>query len=143
MNIEKIIKQPNGKYCIFLYGGGLVELNLTEQDIIDDHLKKCEEEIKSAIQKAEGFGEIIKHFLYMQETLEYEKPSEALLKEMGFEHPYEELIKYLPRRPLHPQYVSCSFATYANCPNCGGRVQNGIGFKQEKCECGQRLEWGR
>ena len=38
-------------------------------------------------------------------------------------------------------YAPCDFTTYGNCPNCGGKVMDGISGKDEKCRsCGQMLK---
>ena len=60
---------------------------------------------------------------------------------MGFDRTYDELVKFIPRQPLNKAYAPCDFTTYAECPNCGTIVQDGIGHKDEKCKCGQLLKW--
>ena len=64
-----------------------------------------------------------------------------MLKEMGFDKPYNELVKFVPRRPQDTMYASCDFTTYGKCPNCGEKVQNGMRHRDEKCKCGQLLDW--
>lgn len=133
--MKKIYKQPNGRYCYCSYKG-VEKIDLSEQDILAIFLAEAEEAAKDAIKNAKNFGEIIK------DSLTYNNPlSDEVLKQIGFTESYKELVKYVPRKPLDPRYVSCDFATYAKCPNCNQTVQDGIGFKQEKCCCGQMLKW--
>lgn len=125
-----LIKQPNGKYCYsgWSKGNRYRNINLTEQDIIDKYIDKAIEEIKNA----EHFGKLI----------ETEKVSDEELREMGPDKTYSELIKYIPLEPKNIQHASCDFTTYGKCPSCGDRVQDGIGFTEEKCsKCGQLLKW--
>jgi hypothetical protein len=129
--MRKFFKQPNGKYCYFSYNG-IGGFNLTESDIKEIYVSEAEEDIKNA----ENFGGIIKELLNKSN-----ESSDDFLKLIGFNEPYKELVKYVPRRPVDSHYVSCDFTTYAKCPNCNKTVQDGIGFKEEKCGCGQMLKW--
>lgn len=129
--MKKFFKQPNGKYCYFSYNG-IGGFNLTEKDIKDIYVLEAEEDIKSA----ENFGGIIKELLNKNK-----EACDDFLKQIGFNEPYNELVKYVPRKPLNSRYAPCDFTTYANCPNCQKTVQDGIGFKQKKCDCGQMLKW--
>lgn len=123
----KLIKQPNEKYCIINYSGEVAQYNLTEQDVIN----MCIDDIKSYIKNAEHFGNIIKN-----------KVSDDVLKEMGFNKTYGELIKFVPRKPDNQSYSPCDFATYGKCPNCKNSVMNGMGHTDKSCrKCGQLLEW--
>lgn len=127
--VGTLIKQPNEKYCIVNYAGDVTKYNLTEQDIINMYISDA----KACIGAAEHYGELI------AKTNEI---NDGMLKEMGFDKPYNELIKFVPRKPIHQHYASCDFATYGNCPNCGDIVQDGIGFTDHKCQrCGQLLKW--
>ena len=137
---KNLIKQPNGKYCICDYNGKIERYNLIEQDIINMYI----EEAKACIGAAEQhYGNIISNTVN-EYTGEANPISDATLKEMGFDDTYNELVKFIPRKPLHTVYSSCNFATYGNCPNCGGSVQDGMGYREEKCHnCGQMLKWGK
>ena len=127
--VGKLIKQPNEKYCVVDYAGEVRHYNLTEQDIINMYIKDA----KAYIGTAEHYGEII--------AKTNEVPDDVL-KEMGFDRPYNELVKFVPRKPINQTYASCDFTTYGKCPNCGANVMDGIGGKDEKCRhCGQILKW--
>ena len=132
--VGTLIKQPNEKYCIVDYAGEIRRYNLTEQDIIDMYI----EDAKAYIGAAEHYGNIV------AETVRFGcKPvSNKTLKEMGFDKPYDELVKFVPRKPTNQQYASCDFATYGKCPSCGRSVRDGIGGRDDKCrDCGQLLKW--
>ena len=133
--MKKFFKQPNGKYCYFSFNG-IEGFDMTEEDIKEMYLREAKEQAEESIKTAKNYGAIIKELLRRGA-----ENSDDWLKNIGFTEPYSELIKYVPRVPLHKQYASCDFATYAKCPNCNEVVQNGIGFKQEQCKCGQRIEW--
>lgn len=126
--VGNLIKQPNGKYCVVDYAGDVRHYNLTEQDIINMYI----EDAKACIGAAKHYVEII---------AKTDEISDDMLKEMGFDRPYNELVKYVPRKPVKQNYAPCDFATYGKCPNCGRTVQDGIGYRDEKCECGQLLKW--
>ena len=133
--MKKFFKQPNGMYCYFSYNG-VERYDLTEKDIIDLFVQEAKDTADYEIKNAKNFGGIIEELLYRKY-----KESDEWLKHIGFTESYDDLVKYVPRYPKSTEYVSCNFATYGKCPSCGGTVQNGIGFKQEKCKCGQRLKW--
>lgn len=127
--VGTLIKQPNEKYCILNYCGDVVRYNLTEQDIIDMYIKDA----KASMGAAKHYGELI---------TQINGGDDNVLKEMGFDKPYNELIKFVPRKPIHQHYASCDFATYGVCPNCGECVRNGMGGTDAKCRnCGQILKW--
>lgn len=127
--VGTLIKQPNEKYCILNYCGDVVRYNLTEQDIIDMYIKDA----KASMGAAKHYGELI---------TQINCGDDNVLKEMGFDKPYNELIKFVPRKPIHQHYVSCDFATYGVCPNCGEGVRNSMGGTDAKCRnCGQILKW--
>lgn len=136
--MKKVIKQPNGKYCIVGYYGELDAFNLKEENVIDAYI----EEAKRAIENAEHFGKIIES---INRGDFFCKPREIYddhLELMGFDKPYSELVKFIPMKPVDTQYASCDFTTYGKCPNCGGSVQDGMGHRDEKCKkCGQLLKW--
>ena len=127
--VGTLIKQPNEKYCIINYCGDVFRYDLTEQDIIDMYI----EDAKACIGAAEHYGELI---------TQLNDVNDSMLKEMGFDKPYNELVKFVPRKPTNQHYASCDFATYGNCPNCGKGVQDGMGGTDNKCRsCGQLLKW--
>ena len=132
-----LIRQPNGKYCEITYSNELKFVNYTEQDIIDLYIKKA----KQDMENAECFGKIIEcaERRYFGSVTRY--ISDEQLKDMGFDKPYKELIKFIPCEPLHTSYAPCDFATYGECPNCGATVRDGMGYTDEKCKCGQLLKW--
>lgn len=133
-----LIKQPNGKYCSADYRGEVEFFNYTEQDIIDMYIEKAKEDIR----KAEHFGVLIEKIENGDRCRVQRNIFDKELKSMGFDKPYNELVKFVPRRPINQTYVSCDFATYGKCPNCGGSVQDGMGSKDEKCRsCEQLLKW--
>lgn len=135
--VGNLIKQPNEKYCIAGYDGEIRKYNLTEQDIIDMYIADA----KACIGAAEHYGNIIANTVgtYSDKIFPI---SDDVLKEMGFNKTYDELVRFIPRKPLNQSYASCDFATYGKCPNCMATVQDGIGFKEEKCmKCGQLLKW--
>ena len=130
--------QPNGKYCIALIGGGFVAFNLTEQDIIDEAIKDAEVEAKESVRNAKHYGEIINKYIEMCKRGN-PKPYEELLKSIGFDIPYDELVKCIPQKPIYCGYGD--FTTFARCPTCGHMVQNCMGSAPKKCNCGQMLDW--
>ena len=136
--VRTLIKQPNEKYCIVNYAGEVVRYNLTEQDIIDMYI----EDAKAHIGASEHYGSLIKRTVgtgFVESTHEI---SSDVLKEMGFNKTYNELLKFVPRKPINQSYAGCDFTTYGKCPNCGNTVTDGMGGTDEKCRgCGQLLKW--
>ena len=127
--VGTLIKQPNEKYCVVDYAGDIRHYNLTEQDIINMYISDA----KACIGTAEHFGNLI---------VRTSDISTDVLKAMGFDKTYEELQKFVPRKPINQSYAPCDFATYGMCPSCGASVRDGMGGKDEKCRgCGQLLEW--
>lgn len=135
--VGTLIKQPNEKYCIVDYAGSIRRYNLTEQDIINMYI----EDAKTCIGAAKHYGNIIAETVnsYSRETNDI--PND-ILKKMGFDKTYDELVKFVPIKPINTQYAPYDFTTYGKCPTCSGSVQDGIGHKDEKCsKCGQLLKW--
>lgn len=133
----ELIKQPNGKYCSLDWMGVVKFDNYTEQDVIDMYI----EQARKDIDNAKHFGEIIVRNEY-GDSKGMKMISDAQLEAMGFDKPYKELVKFVPRKPINQQYASCDFATYGKCPNCGCGVRDGMGGTDEKCRvCGQLLKW--
>lgn len=136
--MEKLIKQPNGKYCSADYQGRVKFFNYTEQDVINMYIEKAKEDMKNA----EHYGKLIEGIENGDNCRVQRNIRDNDLKSMGFDKPYNELVKFVPRRPINQTYVSCDFATYGKCPNCGESVRDGMGGKDEKCRsCGQLLKW--
>lgn len=134
MYIGTLIKQPNEKYCVVDYAGEVSCYNLTEQDIINLYI----EDAKAHIENARHYGRLI------AETIGYEETKDIpddVLKEMGFNKTYKELVKFVPRKPLETRYVNYDFTTYGKCPHCDGTVRNGMGYTDKQCKCGQMLKW--
>lgn len=141
MRVEFIdfIKQPNGKYCYFNHDGKVEKHNLTEQDITDMYIEFA----KTKVDNAEHFGNIISNTVSNYDS-RVKAISNDVLKEMGFDKTYHELVKFVPRKPSDKRYVSVNFETIGKCPNCGEKVVNGMGGRDDKCgSCGQLLEWGK
>ena len=129
MYVGTLIKQPNELYCVVNYSGEVVRYNLTEQDIINLYI----EDAKFHMFSAKNCGELIARAY---------RVNDDVLKEMGFTSPYNELVKYVPRKPVNQSYAPCDFTTYGDCPNCGGEVRDGMGHRDDKCRsCGQMLKW--
>lgn len=128
----ELIKQPNGKYCSINWNEDFVFYNYTEEEVI---LQRYINNANKDMDNAKHYGNIIERLL-VDETY-----NGRVLKEMGFEKSFEELVKYIPRKPLDQSYAGCDFCTYAMCPTCGERVQDGLGHTDEKCKCGQLLKW--
>jgi hypothetical protein len=127
----ELIKQPNGKYCSINWNEDFVFYNYTEEEVVQRYIN----EAKRDMDKAKHYGNIIDSFIRGN------RYSGEILKELGFEQSFEELAKYIPRKPLDQSYAGCDFCTYAKCPACGGMVQDGLGHTDEKCKCGQLLKW--
>lgn len=135
--VGELIKQPNGKYCVIDYAGDVRHYNLTEQDIINMYI----EDAKACVGAAKHYGELINKTVFIGYKESLNRISDKVLKEMGFDKTYDELIKFVPRKPLNTSYAPCDFTTYGKCPNCGESVQDGMGHTDEKCKCGQLLKW--
>ena len=133
--MANIVKQPNGKYCIYS-SGNISAFNLKEEDIINIAVDAATVRAKYDIENAAFYGEMIANIIRWGNGI-----SNEVLKEMGFELSFGELSKYVPQKPLDQEYVSCAFTTFGKCPACGKRLQNCMGNKEEKCECGQYLDW--
>lgn len=133
--MAEYFKQPNGKYCVISWNG-VEKYNLTEDDVKQIFVEEAEKNAEETIKNAKNYGCIIERFLKSNIS-----ENNSFFEQIGFTEPYAELVKYVPRVPVDKQYSSCNFTTYAKCPNCKHTVQDGIGFKQEKCECGQMLDW--
>lgn len=133
--MKKFFKQPNGMYCYFSYNG-VEGHDLTEDDIRKIFISEAEAEAESAIKNAENFGGIIEELLNRDAT-----KCDEWLNHIGFTESYDNLKKYVPRKPIGGYYVSCDFTTYAKCPCCRETVISSIGGEQEQCKCGQRLKW--
>ena len=126
-----VIKQPNGKFCITKLNGDIDKMNLTEEEYIALTVEKAKERARKELAGAESLGKLV----------ELEKVTDQQLKEMGSDKTFAELIIYIPREPVNQHCAGCDFTTYAKCPNCGREVQDGIGYKDKKCKCGQVLKW--
>lgn len=133
----ELIKQPNGKYCSLDWMGVLIFSNYTEQDVINMYI----EQAKKDIENAKHFGEIIVKN-EQGDSKGMKMINDTQLEAMGFDKSYNELVKFVPRKPINTRYAPCDFATYGDCPNCGDIVQDGMGFTDRKCQrCGQLLKW--
>lgn len=138
--VGKLIKQPNDKYCIVRYGEGVSKYNLTEQDIIDMYI----EDAKACIGAAGHFSNIIKETVSSGYEEKLNRISDDVLKEMGFDNTYDELLIFVPRKPKNTSYYGRDCTTYGNCPNCEGKVSSGMGGTDKQCrKCGQILNWSR
>lgn len=126
-----LIRQPNGKICMCDWTGKIERMNLTEDDYVEYCAAKAREYINNP-DNIEHFGKLI----------ERQKVTDEELKEMGSEKTLEELLKFVPRKPLHMQYISVNFETQGRCPSCGGVVVDGMGGTDDKCgRCNQLLSW--
>lgn len=135
--MKELIKQPNGKYCSVRFNGVIDFFNCSEQDVINLYI----EQAKQDLENAEHCQEIIKR-LVSTDRHNGGTVDEHQLKSMGFDKPYKELVKYIPRQPTNTQYVGHDCTTYGKCPNCGRGVQDGMGHKDERCpNCRQLLKW--
>lgn len=135
--VGTLIKQPNGKYCIVNYSGEVTKYNLTDQDIINMYI----EDAKACIGKAGHYGNIIEKTIISGYKEKINNIPDDILKEMGFDKSYNDLVKFVQRKPINKAYAPCDFTTYAECPNCGKSVRDGMGHTDEKCSCGQLLKW--
>lgn len=136
--MEKLFKQPNGKYCKINSRGEMVFFDYTEQDVIDMYIKKAKEEA----DKASSYKDIIKEIEHHESRGQAKAIGDDLLELMGFNKPYSEMVLFVPRQPTNTSYAPCDFTTYGKCPSCGRTVQDGMGHTDEKCPtCGQILKW--
>lgn len=126
-----IVKQPNGKLCLMSWDGSVEKMNMTEDEYVQYCIEKAREEAKNNLKDIKNFRELIEH----------QKVTDEQLKQMGSDRTLFELLKFVPRKPLQQQYISCNFETQGKCPSCQAWVANGIGGKIEKCKCGQILDW--
>lgn len=138
--MAEYIKQPNGKYCK-IHLGSIDAINLTEEEIVKEAVAQAETTAKEAIRNAKHSGEIVA--MLEKNTINPTSSSskDGLLKQVGFTDTFNELVKYVPRKPLNKRYIPINFETVGKCPNCGKNVYDGIAFKDEKCDCGQLLNW--
>jgi len=136
--MANLIKQPNGKYCSTDFCGRAYYVNYTEEDIINLYIENANKDMEKALH----FGELIK-CMESGKRLKAERIiTDKTIKSMGFNAPYNELVKFIAREPLDEQYAPCDFTSYAKCPNCNNTVRNGMGWVDEKCgKCGQLLKW--
>lgn len=136
-----LIKQPNGLYCSCDYGGRVHSYNLTEKAIIDLYIESA----KIALKKAEDYngGDLIAKTVYTGGFEEELRPiPDNVLKEMGFEKTYDEMIKFVSRKPTNTSYCERDFTTYGKCPCCGEGVKEGWAGTDKQCKkCGQILKW--
>ena len=122
----ELIKQPNGKYCSVNYDGNFIFNNYTEEEIVKMYIVMANDDMENS----EHYGVIVERFLNNNKEM-----NNDLLKYLGFEQSWEELIKHIPRMPLN-------ITIYAKCPACGKMVVDGIGETDKKCRhCGQMLKW--
>ena len=138
MGIGSLIKQPNGKYCKVDFYGITEFVNYTEEDILNMYIEKAKKEIS----EAGHYGNIIERIANGNCANAKRKISDDDLKSMGFDKPYDELVKFIPLLVVDESYCSHDFTIYAKCPTCGGSVTDCMGRSDEKCRhCGQLLKW--
>lgn len=126
-----LIRQPNGNICICDWNGEIEQMNLSEDEYVEYCADKAREFVKNP-DNIKNFGELIK----------LKNVSDEQLKEMGSDKTFAELIKFVPCKPIRPQYISVNFETQGLCPSCGAFVVNGMGGTDEKCKkCGQVIMW--
>lgn len=126
-----IVRQPNGKLCLCDWTGKIEQMNLTEDEYIGLCANKAREFINDK-DNIKNFGELIK----------MKNVSNEQLKEMGSDKTFEELIKFVPCKPLNSQYIPINFETQGKCPSCGAFVVNGMQKTDKQCKkCGQMIEW--
>lgn len=140
--MSDLIKQPNGKFCKIGLSGMLLLMNYTEDDIIEMYVEEAKRRAERDMEEAMHYGRIIKEIESKERHHKERYIHDSDLETMGFEKTYEELVKFLPRKPLEQQYIHNAFTTYGKCPNCGANVQNCFGPPQGKCrDCDQVLDW--
>lgn len=125
----RIAKQPNDKYCIWDRNGKL-HINQTEADYYDFILEEAKQRFSNP-DYFEGIDAIINNV-----------SDNNLLKQMGFDKPHSELMKYIPKLVTGQSYIPRDCETVGKCPNCGSTVYNGYGGTDLECKsCGQHLKW--
>ncbi len=135
--MEELIKQPNGKFCSMEYNGKMRFVNYTEEDVINMYIEQAKKDMKNAERCEVIIERLVSHDKHNGGMVDKDQ-----LASMGFDRPYSELVKYIPRKPLSQHYVGHDCTTYGKCPNCGKGVQDGIGHKDKKCGyCSQLLKW--
>lgn len=126
-----LVRQPNGKICICDWNGKVEKMNLTEEEYVEYCANKAREFVSNT-DNIYNFGELIKQ----------QNVSDEELREMGSDKTFEELLKFVPLKPVSTQYIPMNFETQGKCPSCGTWVRNGMGGTDEKCsECNQMLKW--
>lgn len=124
-----IAKQPNGKYCIW-DSDGKIHINQTEEDYYNFALDEAKKSLNNP-NYIYGIDHIIKGV-----------SDDTLLKQMGFDKPHSELMKYIPKLVTSQSYNPRDCETVGKCPNCGSFVSNGYGGTDLECKsCGQHLKW--
>ena len=124
----RIAKQPNGKYCIWY--DGQIHINQSENDYYNFALDEAKIKL-STPGFIDGVNTIIENV-----------KDNNQLKEMGFEKPHSELIKFIPKRVTSTSYNPRDCETVGRCPNCNEFVYDGYGGTDEVCKkCGQHLKW--
>ena len=130
-----VIKQPNGKYCL-PYDK---QINLSKDEVFDILMKRAEENIKHDLENCGDLHDFIKN----TRTFNKIKIKNSTLKSMGCNGTFETLILETPTKPCFSpmwDYLSDTQKEISKrwyCPNCG----NGLDNEQEKCSCGQMIEW--
>ena len=126
----RIAKQPNGKY--FIEHNGKRYINQTEDDYYNFALEDARYRLNTP-----GYTEGL-DFLIQRIT------SDEEAKEMGFDKPLNELIKWVPKPVISRSYAPRDCTEYGKCPKCKAIVQSGIGGTDDACpKCGQRLKWSK
>jgi hypothetical protein len=135
--MDKLYKQPNGKYCFLNAWSNKLDSNLSEEDVVDRFVDEAKDFAKEVIKRALSYPNIIADINPKYHGL----PSmlDAQLADMGFDKSYKELIKHIPREPIDKEYHD--FTTYGRCPCCGKRVSICMDRGIKSCECGQKLKW--
>lgn len=125
----RIAKQPNDKYCIWDKQGNL-HVNQTEDDYYNFALDEAREQF------------LMPGFIEGVNTIIQNVSDNKVLKDMGFQKPRSELIKYIPKLVTNQSYSPRDCETVGKCPNCGDYVYDGYGGTDLQCKtCGQHLKW--